>query len=46
MGPFNMPWMTFAAFIVIGVSIAASIIWAINDIRKDPDNEGVTEREE
>ncbi len=35
MGPFNMPWMTFSAFIVIGASIAISIIWAINDIRKE-----------
>ncbi len=40
MGPFDMPWMTFAAFIVIGVSIAASILWAINDIRKDRGGKG------
>ena len=34
MGPFNFPWLTFASLIVIGVSILAAILWALNDIRK------------
>lgn len=37
MAPFNMPWLTFFAFIVIDISIIASIIWAVLDIRKNPE---------
>ena len=35
MGPFNMPWLTFTAFIGVGASIVASILWAVNEIRHD-----------
>jgi len=37
MAPFNFPWLTFTAFIVIGVSILAAVLWAMNDIRKNRD---------
>ena len=40
MGPFNMPWLTFSAFIVIDISILAAIVWAVMDIMKDPGNGG------
>lgn len=36
MGPFNMPWLTFLAFVVIDLSIVIAIVWALLDIRKDP----------
>jgi hypothetical protein len=35
MGPWNMPWMTFIAIIVIIVSAVIAAVWAIVDIRKD-----------
>ncbi len=35
MGPFNMPWLTFSAFIVIDVSILIAVLWAVLDMRKD-----------
>jgi hypothetical protein len=35
MGPWNMPWMTFIAIIVIIVSALIAAVWAIVDIRKD-----------
>jgi hypothetical protein len=38
MGPFNMPWLTFSAFIVINISIVAAIVWAVMDIMKDPEH--------
>lgn len=31
MGPFNMPWLTFAAFVVTAVSIVLAVIWAVLD---------------
>ena len=33
MGPFNMPWLTFSAFLVIGLSVVIAAAWAVNDIR-------------
>jgi hypothetical protein len=35
MGPFNFPWLTFLAFIVIDISILIAIIWALIDIRRE-----------
>ena len=36
MGPFNMPWLTFSAFIVIDVSIVIAVLWAVIDkMRED-----------
>jgi hypothetical protein len=35
MGPFNFPWLTFAAFFVIDISILIAIIWALLDIRRE-----------
>ena len=35
MGPFNYPWLTFFAFVVIGVSIVIAISWALVDIRRE-----------
>ncbi|MDZ7860285.1 MAG: hypothetical protein U5O15_06410 [Candidatus Krumholzibacteriota bacterium] len=40
MGPFNFPWLTFTPFIVIGLSIAAAVLWALNDIRKSGKGKG------
>ena len=34
-----MPWLTFTAFIVVAVSILASILWAIYDIKHDSDKD-------
>ena len=36
MGPFNMPWLTFAAFVVTAASIVLAVVWAALDReRKD-----------
>ena len=35
MGPFNIPWVTFLAFVVIDVSILIAIIWALVDIKRE-----------
>jgi len=29
MGPFNTPWLTFFAWVVITASVLTSIVWAI-----------------
>ena len=34
-GPFNFPWLTFLAFIVIDISILIAIVWALIDIRRE-----------
>jgi hypothetical protein len=34
MGPWNMPWMTFMAIVVIIASAVIAAVWAIVDIRK------------
>jgi hypothetical protein len=28
-GPFNTPWGTFAAWIVVGASVLISLVWAV-----------------
>jgi hypothetical protein len=38
MGPFNIPWSTFTAFIVIGGSFIIALAWAIIDTRRDSNN--------
>jgi crotonobetainyl-CoA:carnitine CoA-transferase CaiB-like acyl-CoA transferase len=35
MGPFNLPWSTFLAFVVTGASVVAAIVWALHDRRRD-----------
>lgn len=35
MGPWNMPWMTFAAVAVIIASAVIAVVWAVVDIRKE-----------
>lgn len=35
MGPFNMPWGTFMAFIVTAASIVAAVVWAVVAKRRD-----------
>lgn len=35
MGPFNFPWPTFLAFVVIGASIAVAVVWAVVDVRRE-----------
>lgn len=35
MGPWNMPWMTFLAIVVIIASAAIAVVWAIVEIRKE-----------
>ncbi len=32
--PFNLPWMTFLSFVLVGISILISIIWASLSGRK------------
>ena len=31
MGPFNMPWLTFMAFVVTAASIVLAVVWAALD---------------
>jgi hypothetical protein len=35
MGPFNLPWSTFLAFIVIVISIGIAISWAVMEKKQD-----------
>jgi hypothetical protein len=35
MGPLNMPWPTFLAFVVINISIIIAAVWALVDIRRE-----------
>lgn len=35
MGPFDFPWLTFLAFVVIDISILIAIVWALIDIRRE-----------
>jgi hypothetical protein len=35
MGPFNFPWLTFLAFVVVDISILVAVIWALVDIRRE-----------
>lgn len=37
MGPFQLPWLTFGALIVIGGSILLAIIWSIWGIKRGED---------
>jgi hypothetical protein len=39
MGPFNMPWLTFAAILVVAASIAVAILWALHDRKRNPDKD-------
>jgi hypothetical protein len=32
-GPFNTPWETFAAWIVVGASVLISLVWAVFFVR-------------
>jgi len=38
MGPFNTPWLTFAAWIVIGASILLAICWSTFGFRSEEDD--------
>jgi hypothetical protein len=31
MAPFNLPWSTFGAFVVLGATIVLALIWALWD---------------
>jgi len=37
MGPFQTPWLTFYAWIVIGASILMAIVWSIWGFHKGED---------
>lgn len=38
MAPFHLPWSTFAAFLVLGATIALALIWAaIDKVRSGSD---------
>ena len=37
MGPFQTPWLTFFAWIVIGATILMAIVWSIWGFRKGED---------
>ncbi len=39
MGPFHTPWLTFAAWIVTGMSIVLAVAWAMRSDREDRDGE-------
>lgn len=39
MGPFNMPWLTFSAFLVIHLSIVIAVVWAVRDINNSDEDE-------
>ena len=38
-GPFGMPWLTFLALVVIGLSIALSVAWAARRVDGEGDDE-------
>ena len=38
-GPFNFPWPTFLAFVVIDVSVVIAVVWAVLDIRRERQGE-------
>jgi hypothetical protein len=40
MGPFNLPWSTFLAFIVILASIVTAVIWALREKKQDKPGRG------
>lgn len=35
MGPFNVPWLTFLAFVVTAASIVLAVAWAAWDSRRN-----------
>jgi hypothetical protein len=35
MAPFNLPWSTFGAFVVLAATIALAIAWALWDRARD-----------
>ncbi|MDY0109628.1 MAG: hypothetical protein RBT60_06790 [Candidatus Krumholzibacteria bacterium] len=35
MAPWNLPWSTFGAFVVLAVTIALAVGWAFWDLRRD-----------
>ena len=35
MAPFDMPWSTFGAFLVLGGTILLALVWALIDRRRD-----------
>ena len=35
MGPFNLPWSTFLAYVVIGASVGIAVLWAVLDKKKE-----------
>lgn len=37
MGPWNVPWSTFLAFVVAGASVVLALVWAALDRRRDRD---------
>ena len=38
MAPFNMPWLTFGAFLVLLGTIALALIWAAWDKSRDKED--------
>lgn len=35
MAPYGMPWSTFGAFCVLGVTIVLALVWALIDKSRD-----------
>jgi hypothetical protein len=33
-----MPWLTFSAFLVVGLSVVLAAAWAVHDIRNSNEN--------
>ena len=49
MPPFNLPWSTFGALVVVAATIALAVLWALWDRRRerseDRSHEGAGEEE-
>jgi hypothetical protein len=35
MPPFNLPWSTFGAFVVLAVTLLLAVVWALWDRRRE-----------
>lgn len=35
MAPFNLPWSTFGAFVVLAATIVLAVVWALWDRARD-----------
>lgn len=40
MAPFNLPWLTFSAFLVLAGTILLALVWAAIDKARDQEDQG------